>query len=350
MARRTNQPVDLAQPADDAPALDSVVEPTAEGMDAVGESTPEPAKAVKPKTGRTLAIGVVLGIGAAALGYGAALKFPLATLASAPADNSAALAELAAKIDAIDLSGIESRLSALETAPAVATVDLAPLQDQITALAQKLAAVPANDDLRAELSALAARVAQSDPAPAIKAAIAAEMAAVQRAAQDMAAAVTDAAKDAQQNAALTQLRAALDTGGPFAAAAKSLALPDVLAQHAATGIPSLTALRDGFADAARAGLDAALRADMGQTWGDRVANFLRTQTGARSLTPREGNDPDAILSRVEVGLRSADLAGAIAEIDALPDAAKAAMQGWIDQLRLRTDALSAYELLTKEGM
>lgn len=342
MARRPTKPA--------VPAPDAAPEVTAEPPPVSAAQLEQSAQTTPTQKGAnrslTLAVGAVLGMGAAALGYGAALYYPLNVQQTAPADNGQ-LTALTARLDALDLGAIESRLAALESAPAV---DIAPLQDQITALSAKVAVIPAGDDLRAQVQDLAAKVAQSDPAPAIKAAIDAEMAAVRQAAQDMATAVTEAAQKAEASAALTQLRAALDTGGPYLAAAEILSLPQVLAQNASAGIPSLIQLRDGFADAARAGLDAALRADMGQTWGERVGNFLKTQTGARSLTPRDGSDPDAILSRVEAGLRSADLPTALREFDTLPDAAKAAMQVWGDQLRLRADALAAIAALSEKGM
>ncbi|NCM97487.1 MAG: hypothetical protein GW948_09390, partial [Rhodobacterales bacterium] len=108
--------------------------------------------------------------------------------------------------------------------------------------------------------------------------------------------------------------------------------------------PTLAALQAAFPEAARAALDAALRADMGTSLTQRMTAFLRTQTGARSLTPREGTDPDAVLSRAEAALLGGDLAGAQAEIGALPPEAQAAMADWqaLAERRLAaTDALAA---------
>ena len=97
---------------------------------------------------------------------------------------------------------------------------------------------------------------------------------------------------------------------------------------AETGVPSLATLQDSFAEAARAALEAALRADMGDSWTDRAMSFFRTQTGARSLTPREGSDPDAILSRAEAALAKGDLVTTLAELDSLPEVARTAMADW----------------------
>jgi hypothetical protein len=258
------------------------------------------------------------------------------------------VAELTAKLVKVE-AGLQSRIAALESAPVVAP-DTSALQARIAALEAKLAAAPPNNDLRAELADIRTKLAQSDPAPAIKAAIAAQMGAVEKTAQDMVARVSDAANQAGRLSAMTLLQAALDTGAPYASAAAQIALPDVLATHAESGIPSLTNLRDTFPDAARAALDAALTTNMGATWGERITNFLRNQTGARALTPREGNDPDAVLSRIDAALMAANMQAVVAEVAALPTAAQTAMQVWIDQAKLRADALAAFATLTKEGM
>ncbi len=86
---------------------------------------------------------------------------------------------------------------------------------------------------------------------------------------------------------------------------------------------------------------------MGASWTSRIATFLETQTGARSLTPRAGNDPDAILSRAEADLTKGDLAAALKEVMALPDAARPAMAGWLARAHLRQNAADAIAALGK---
>jgi hypothetical protein len=144
------------------------------------------------------------------------------------------------------------------------------------------------------------------------------------------------------------LRAALDTGQAYTAAVAMLQgsdVPAALSDHAATGLPTLANLQGSFPAAARAALDAALRANPGETWTDRVGTFLRSQTGARSVTPREGNDPDAVLSRAEAALATGDLDTALQEISALPDEAKAAMTDWTNLAEQRRAAAAAIETL-----
>ena len=78
----------------------------------------------------------------------------------------------------------------------------------------------------------------------------------------------------------------------------------------------------------------------------RLAAFVRRQTNARSLSPQEGDDADAVLSRAEAALRDGDLGAALAELEALPDAAKPALSDWISAAEERRDAVSAVESLT----
>ena len=109
-------------------------------------------------------------------------------------------------------------------------------------------------------------------------------------------------------------------------------------------IVPLDQLQASFADAARAGLGASLGA--GDTGGSALGNFLRAQTGARSVEPREGGDPDAILSRADAAVARGDIAAALTEIDGLPEPGLAAMKGWTDQARAWQAASGAVAGLT----
>jgi hypothetical protein len=66
----------------------------------------------------------------------------------------------------------------------------------------------------------------------------------------------------------------------------------------------------------------------------------------RSLAPREGNDPDAVLSRAEAALAAGDLGTALAEAAALPEAGQAAMAGWVGLAAVRQAATAALAELT----
>lgn len=305
----------------------------------------EPPKPAEPAHRPGWVAPILGGVIAAGLGYGlaqyvpggwpiqdtSALQAALTAQQAETASLKAQLAEVAARPIAGPDSDLEARVAALadQAAP-----DLAPLQQQIAALEQRLAAIEAMPVSGAAPSAaaLAAQKAAAD--------------AVLKQAEDTAAQIkADAeatAKAAEAHAALGRVQAALDSGAAYASALPALGeVPAVLVENAETGVPTLAALQDAFPAAARAALEAALRANMGESWSDRVANFLRTQTGARSLTPHEGSDPDAILSRAEAALASGDIAAALSEIAALPPEAQTALASWQAQAETRQAAVAA---------
>jgi hypothetical protein len=274
-------------------------------------------------------------------------------LAALPAPDLAALtAEARGAADAA-LAGIESRLAGLEqragaAGSAVAGSVGAAADGAVAALQAELQSL--KDALAAQQSAAGSGGA-SDELKALASETQAQIAAAAAEAEKLKSEAEAAGRAAMARAALARIRAALDSGEPYGAAVAELTetgheVPAVLADAAATGIPSLTALQRSFPAAARAALDAGLRADMGESWTERAATFLRTQTGARALTPLEGNDPDAILSRAEAALAAGQLAPALAELAALPDAAKAPLADWIAQAEQREAASAAIAALT----
>ena len=325
--------------------------PTAPKSDPVAAPTP-------PRKSGWL--GPILGgVIAAGAGYGLAQYVPngwplqdTSALQAALTAQQQETAALKAKLAEL-ASGMATGLAALETTSAP---DLAPLDTRLTALESRLTAIEAlpTDGSGASSAALAAQdaaikqmqaqlLALQTAAPTVDTA-AAE--ALLKDAQDAAAKIkADAeavAKTAEARAALGRLQAALDSGAAYASALPALGqVPEILTNNAETGLPTLAALQDSFPEAARAALEAALRANMGESWSERVTSFLRSQTGARSLAPREGSDPDAILSRAEAALASGDLATALTEIGALPAEAQTALQGWRSTAETRMAAQQA---------
>jgi hypothetical protein len=322
------------------------------------------------RSGAGAFLGMVLGgVLAAGAGFGLARFMPdllpiggddaLSATVAAQADEIAALrAELAA-LPAPDPQ-IDARLSALEAAPA----DGAGLDDRLAALEAEIAdlrarpatgGAAASPEMLAELAALKEQVAAlgsggSVPADVIAAADAAEarLKAAEASATAMAEQAEAAAAAARRGAALDRVTAALDSGAPYASALPELGgadLPPVLLDNAAVGLPTVADLAESFPEAARTALEAALRANMGESWTDRVSSFLRSQTGLRSLTPREGNDPDAVLSRAEAALAQGRVADAITELAAMPEAGKPALADWLAQAQTRVDAEAAVAAL-----
>ena len=81
-----------------------------------------------------------------------------------------------------------------------------------------------------------------------------------------------------------------------------------------------------------------------------IGNFLRVQTGARSVEPREGSDPDAVLSRADAAVKAGDIPGALSEIGALPQPGQDAMSGWSAQARTWVEANAALTALAAGSM
>lgn len=166
-------------------------------------------------------------------------------------------------------------------------------------------------------------------------------------AQTLEVSAAEAARAAAARAAMSRVHAALETGQPFGDALFDLtenagiSAPDALSAVATDGVATQQALQSSFPDAARAALDASVRAAVEDGSIDRVSAFFRTQLGTRSLEPKEGDDPDAVLSRAEAALRSGDVSTALTELTAMPDAGQPALADWIARATQRRDALSA---------
>ncbi|WBU57213.1 COG4223 family protein [Paracoccus sediminicola] len=140
-----------------------------------------------------------------------------------------------------------------------------------------------------------------------------------------------ATQRAQAVASVAALGAALERGGSPTEAVEQLEnsgveVPEPLAQE---DLPTLDQVQIGFDAASRAALRASLQAGDGNGGAmGAVGNFLRMQTGARSVEPREGNSADAILSRAGALVEQGDLSTALEELQALPDAGQEAMADW----------------------
>ena len=65
------------------------------------------------------------------------------------------------------------------------------------------------------------------------------------------------------------------------------------------------------------------------------------------MQPKEGSNPDAVLSRAEADLRDGRLSEALGEIDTLPDDVTSAMADWLADARARAGAESAINDLSQ---
>lgn len=166
-------------------------------------------------------------------------------------------------------------------------------------------------------------------------------------ATERASTVEDEAQTLARTAARNQIIAALASGAPFAEplAVMGSEAPPALMQPAETGVTTRTELLAQFPPLAREALRVSRAA--GSEAG--VGSLMRSAFGARSLAPREGDDPDAVLSRAEAAARAGDLRTALTEIDMLPEAGRDAFATWSEAARTRLDAVDAAEEFLKDG-
>jgi hypothetical protein len=299
----------------------------------------------------------------------AGLKAQLSDLAARPVqDTTAEIATLKSELEKM----IADSSAGIDPAPMIAEAT-GDIQASIVALDGRLteiekrpvgvagagvssAAIAAYDrqlqDLRAQIAAQNGQ--GSDIAAQIEAIAAdakAQLAAAAQDAERLKAEAAAAVQTATTGAAMGRIRAAIEAGGPYAGAVADLMalgvqIPPDIAGLAETGVPTLTDLQRSFPAVARDALSAALRAQTPTGWGDRLTAFLRTQTGARSLSPRDGTDPDAVLSRAEGLLADGDIAATLAELGTLPAAAKDVLAPWVTEAESRQKAIAVLSALS----
>ncbi|MBU2980377.1 hypothetical protein KO498_01005 [Lentibacter algarum] len=359
-------------------AIEDVAEEATEALDEPEPSEPEneadeeplqPLEPVQTVMHRKSGFFPMLlgGIVAGAIGFGAALyvlpELPKSWLPDAAEDQSAELIErieaqdktiatLKAEIaTASDNTAVEDSLGAVKAGVDSLAADVASLKTQvggIAALSERMTTLEKAPMADASPEAVAAFKREMEALQAALAAQRAEVEEMAAAAEAKNASAEMTAQDALKRSAMSQILTSLETGSGFADATNSLTaagvdVPAALAAQA-DGVPSLDALAESFVEPARAALATARDAESGGGF----SGFLKTQLGARSLEPREGDDADAVLSRVEAAVRDGRIGDALAEAEALPEPAKAELKDWTDAASARQAALKAAEALSQQ--
>ncbi len=339
---------------DPAPLMDATapeMEPEPEPQPEPKSDTPPPPQAAPPASKPSVVPMLLGGAFAAALGYGAhmltqAPPAPVPDIAGLEAE----LASLRADVQGLDVpapfdpSALEGQIAdlgttitALETAmPQIDPSAFAALSTQFQSV------VAGSSELATEVGRLRSEMA----------ALQADMDDLRDLAQTRVADAEAAVDAAMASAGLDMLRAALDTGAPFDAAVSQIAqagvaVPAPLDAVADAGIVTPEALIESYDASARAALRASLTDLPATSTTERLGNFLRAQVGARSTAPREGDDPDAVLSRAGAAVEAGDFDTALQELTGLPEAGRAAMADWIDAATARAAALAALPDLTE---
>lgn len=351
--------------------VDSVEDGMNPDMEVVGDPEPQADPAPETNAQQTQSAGagflplLLGGVVAGAIGYGVATYFPMndgsvdvSVQMQAQADQLAALEAKLADIPAVDLSGVEAQIASVgdQAAALSGAIDtnFADLDARLTEVEKR----PGADGTLSD-TALAAYQRELEQLRAdLEIQQATVMSAVAQAETDLAAARAEAealeqealasAEAAASRAALNRVSTAIETGAPFADALGDLGgdLPAALSSAAENGVATTAELTSDFPAAARAAL-ATARAEGVSDESGGLGGFLRNQFDVRSTAPQEGSSPDAVLSRAEAAIKEGRVADALAEIEALPEVARAEMTDWTAQATERADVLDAVATLSE---
>jgi hypothetical protein len=288
------------------------------------------------------------------------------------------------------LDDVTARLAKLEAAlatprpgatdPALAN-RIAGIEGQVKALGESVSilgrrtdeAVAAARDARQRAEANTAAPAAAPPgAPAIERseleALANRVAAVERSEKAVEAELAKRPADAGDRSlrlvvAASALKAAVERGDPFAAelaSVKTIAADSKtfdsktvvpLEPFATSGVPTAAVLARELSGLVPSLLQAAGAPP------PRDGGFLeKLQAGAeklvriRPIDEVAGNDPAAIVTRIEAKASQADISGALAELAKLPAAARAPAEAWIKKAEMRMAALDASRRISADAL
>jgi hypothetical protein len=157
--------------------------------------------------------------------------------------------------------------------------------------------------------------------------------------------------------AAAALRTAVERGDPFAAelaAVKPLAADArplaVLEPFAATGVPSATALSRELTALIQPMLRVAAPASRDGGILDRLQANVEKLVRVRPVDEAPGDEPTAVIARIEARSAQSDVAGALTELAKLPAAVRAAAQPWIAKAEARSAAVEAARRLAADAV
>ncbi|WP_407493827.1 COG4223 family protein [Pseudooceanicola sp. MF1-13] len=335
-------------PADITPNDYDAEKPVTAGTEPSPENAATPAPVVTEKRGGFFPM-VLGGIIAAAIGFAAALglggQIPGLGGSSELTDQVAAqdqtIADLQEAVGSIDLSEIQTMAEDNSAA-------LSELSDQLSSLTARVEQL--EETAITQSVSEEARAAYEEELARLQEAMRQQREEVQNMVTEAESLRNTAAarsSETQARAAVTNILAALNNGDSYAEPLEQLTdtgtqIPQVLSDNV-DGVPTLADLRDSFPDAARDALAVTRGAGNGS-----VTDFFKTQLGVRSLSPKDGNDPDAVLSRAEAAVAAGDIPTALTEIQALPQEAQAELADWRTAAETRLATVEAANGLMTE--
>jgi hypothetical protein len=154
-----------------------------------------------------------------------------------------------------------------------------------------------------------------------------------------------------------QLRDAVNRGQPFLAELQALerigesdpAALAALRPLAERGVPMAADLNARFRGVARE-VARAGAADAGQPWWKRALQRLTALVSIRRVGVVTGEEADAIAARAEVRMGNGDVAGALAELEALSGGAAQAAAAWREDARRHVVAAAAVAALDRAAI
>lgn len=328
------------------------------------------APAAKSATPALITAGLIGGVVGLALAYGLAIAgyWPAATPTENP-DVDALRQQLAqvastSEEDRNTLAAMRQAISRLQETPPPEPVDLAPLQTELTTLSNRLDAVAAGASsadagaLSANLSALDQRLADlSSRLDGMDQSGAGTTQALQAITSDVASLrqqVSEAEAQPSPEEAigpalrlpliLSGLEGAFATARPYAAELDGLRqilpetqVPQSVIAAAPSGLVPVATLAERF-DAALPDILASRPSDPNASWQDQTLGWFRTVLALRPSGDVPGDEPEAVLARLEQAMARRDMTGADQLFAALPEGMRNAAGSLPDDVKAQAEA------------
>lgn len=327
------------------------VEPTitieSELDDPISKSTVEVSETLSPPLTKSKTLSSVIpaifgGMVAGVVGFGVAfglLPKPDITLSARISAQESQIMALNEKIAAIPMPNVEAAMSVTTEAVNAAVERITVLESRKDDLSRRAAE---GTSVSMEAYEVVLDSLKSDMEN-LRSVVLAEV----EAARDQAVLIsTNATRVAVKQALLVRIERGFESGAPLGKVLDDLAalmqkdVPAAL-KFVRNGTPTLLILQSDFPPLARAALATARSEGVSGEAESVWANFLRNQFDVRSVSPKEGNGTDAILSRAEATLGEGRLADTLAELNALPEVVRAELSDWITMAEFRVGALAA---------
>ncbi|MFT4716687.1 MAG: hypothetical protein ACI8YI_001513 [Paracoccaceae bacterium] len=268
------------------------------------------------------------------------LEQDIVNLKSALAEQSA---QISAKL-AENETSLSETLDALKAARVRLTENLSQSGGEINAVTAELVS-QYGDEIDALKSDFARQIENnkvlSETLDKVASQVSGQLSAARTEVEELSTNIVNSAKSIDLTLARERLRAAIEAGKSYHGILAEIAdetatvIPKALIDSAANGVASLAELQKSFPEHARRALKASVQAEAGDGMANKVMAYLKSQLGARSLDEKEGNDPDAILSRVEAMLGRGELQAAVDLARKLPANGIKELDTWLSSVEVR---------------